>query len=90
MESFTREEKHYALRRGTYVDFLLFRTVDKSSVLAIEVDGHENHKKGTKQYEVNDKLKDSIFKKANLQLIRFPKTGSNEEMKLRSTLELFR
>jgi very-short-patch-repair endonuclease len=49
--------------------------------LAIEVDGHEYHKEGTKQLE-RDKRKNKILEKYDLPFLRFSTTGSDEKQKL--------
>ena len=43
------DEKKYAKNDWTHVDFLIYKTIDKSPVLAIEVDGSKYHKEGSKQ-----------------------------------------
>lgn len=53
--------------------------------MAIEVDGYDNHKIGTKQYE-RDQLKNSILDKCNIPWIRLKTNGSNEEEKIRNKL----
>lgn len=74
----TSEERIYLSRTGTHVDFLVYRAVGKVPVLAIEVDGFSFHRKGTRQYD-RDRLKDSIFEKNGLPLLRFATNGSGEE-----------
>ena len=74
----TSEERLYLSRTGTHVDFLVYRVVGKVPVLAIEVDGFGFHRKGTRQYD-RDRLKDSIFRKNGLPLLRFATNGSGEE-----------
>ena len=72
------EERVYLSRTGTHVDFLVYRRLGKVPVLAIEVDGFNFHRKGTRQYD-RDRLKDSIFRKNGLPLLRFATNGSGEE-----------
>ncbi|MGL4367584.1 MAG: AAA domain-containing protein [Brevinemataceae bacterium] len=79
------DEAKYIANPWTHVDFLIYNQIDKSPVLAIEVDGHEFHKKDTKQYE-RDILKNRIFEKYEISLIRLSTTGSGEEEKLRAKL----
>lgn len=78
LELLEDEEVKYAMNIGTHVDFLIFKKVDKSPILAVEVDGYAFHKSGTRQAE-RDKLKNNILKKYDIPLIRFNTTGSNEE-----------
>lgn len=82
----TEEESQYASRPGTHVDFLLYNPVSKEPVLAIEVDGFNFHKDGTKQAQ-RDRLKDSIFEKYGIPLLRLPTNGSGEIEKVRRYLE---
>ena len=81
----TTEEKKYAKNSWTHVDFLIYKTIDKSSVLAIEVDGLKYHKEGSKQAK-RDELKNIIFEKYDIPLCRFSTTGSNEKEKLTQIL----
>lgn len=82
----TEEESKYASRPGTHVDFLLYNPVSKAPVLAIEVDGFNFHKDGTKQAQ-RDRLKDSIFEKYGIPLLRLPTNGSGEMEKVRRCVE---
>jgi hypothetical protein len=56
----TTEEYSYATHPWTQTDFLIYRKVDKSPVLVIEVDGYAFHREGTRQAE-RDALKDSVL-----------------------------
>ena len=69
----------------THIDFLIFNVIDKSPVLAIEVDGYAYHNDNIKQSD-RDKLKNSILEKYNIPLIRFNTTGSMEKEKLEKRL----
>ncbi len=75
------DEKKYAKNDWTHVDFLIYKTIDKSPVLAIEVDGSKYHKEGSKQAK-RDELKNTIFAKYDIPLCRFSTAGSNEKEKL--------
>jgi hypothetical protein len=79
------EEQKYARHRSTHLDFLIYNKLGKNPVLAIEVDGFEYHKQGTKQAG-RDKMKDTILEKYNLPLLRFSTTGSGERQKLTDKL----
>ena len=79
------KERKYASHHNTHLDFYIFKKIGDKSVLAIEVDGYDNHKKGTDQYE-RDKLKNSILHKYNIPLIRLKTNGSGEEEKIRNKL----
>jgi len=74
-------EKKYASHPWTHLDFLIYNKLGKVPVLAIEVDGYEFHKDGTKQAE-RDQLKESILNKFDFPLLRFKTNESNEREKL--------
>lgn len=76
----------YASHHSTYIDFYISKKVGDRPVLAIEVDGYRNHKKGTKQYE-RDLLKNSILEKYNIPLVRLKTNGSGEEIIIREKLD---
>lgn len=75
------EEKEYAKNNWTHVDFLIYKTIDKSPIIAIEVDGAKYHQKGTKQFS-RDNIKNQIFAKYEIPLYRFSTSGSNEKERL--------
>lgn len=82
----TNNEKKYAKNDWTHVDFLIYKTIDKTPVLCIEVDGLKYHKEGSKQAK-RDELKNSIFKKYDIPFRRFSTTGSNEQEKIYKVLD---
>lgn len=65
---------------------MIFRKIDKSPVLVVEVDGYNFHQNNAKQLE-RDKLKDSILEKYNIPILRLPTNGSGEEEKLKEKLK---
>lgn len=73
----TEEQRKYASCSWTHVDFLIYDTVSHKAKLAIEVDGTQYHKKGTKQ-SMRDELKDSILSSIGLPLLRLSTAGSQE------------
>ena len=79
------DETKYVMNEWSHVDFLIFDRMDKSIMMAIEVDGYEFHKFGTKQNQ-RDMLKDNILARYEIPLVRFKTTGSNEENILREKL----
>jgi len=79
------KETKYASNPLTHLDFLIYNKLGKVPLLAIEVDGFEFHKDGTKQAE-RDKLKDTILNKYNFPLLRFNTNESNEKEKLTNKL----
>lgn len=81
-----QEECAYAMHPNTHLDFVIFHKIDKEFLLAVEVDGHEFHKEGTRQHE-RDTMKDQILEKYGMPLLRFSTTGCDEETILREKLE---
>lgn len=79
-------EKEYASHHNTHLDFYIFKKIGDKPVMAIEVDGYDNHKRGTKQYE-RDQLKNNILDKYNIPWIRLKTNGSGEEEKIRKMLD---
>ena len=85
-EDLTTEESAYATHPWTQTDFLVYRKVDKSPVLVIEVDGYAFHREGTRQAE-RDVLKNSVLKKCGLPILRLSTVGSDERSRIRKKLE---
>jgi len=79
------EQRRY-VNNGSSVDFVLHHKLDKSPVLAIEVDGFAFHENNPRQLE-RDGWKDGIFRTYGLPLLRLPTTGSGEEQKIRMKLD---
>ncbi|QUW23012.1 AAA family ATPase [Sporosarcina sp. Marseille-Q4063] len=77
----TEEERKFAENPWSHVDFLIFNRLDKEALLAIEVDGVMFHRNDEKQ-ENRDALKNSIFSKNNLPLLRVATNESGEKEKL--------
>ncbi len=77
----TPEQRAYASRSWTHVDFLLFDTVSHKAKLAIEVDGTQYHKINSDQGR-RDKMKDSILTSIGLPLLRLSTNGSQEKDKI--------
>ncbi len=85
-EILTEREAQYASNFLTHVDFLIYDKMGKAPKLAVEVDGVAFHKEGSKQAE-RDELKNQIFSKYGIPLLRFRTDGSNERQKLVKMLE---
>lgn len=79
-------ERKYVSHHNTHLDFYVFKKIGDKPVLAIEVDGYNNHKKGTTQYE-RDQLKNNVLDKYNIPWIRLKTNGSGEEEKIRNKLD---
>jgi len=80
------EERAYARNPLTHTDFLLFNKMDKSPIMAIEVDGTRFHEAGSKQ-AARDAKKDSIFRKCGIPLLRIRTNESGEERRIESMLK---
>ena len=85
LDKLNENEKRFVTDTDSHVDFMIYNKVTKQPVLAIEVDGYAFHKEGTKQHE-RDIIKDGIFAKYDLPLMRLNTTGSGEKEKIVSKL----
>lgn len=79
------EQKAYASRSWTHIDFLVYDTVSHKAKLAIEVDGTRYHKNGSSQKN-RDALKDSILSAINLPLLRLSTAGAFEKENIKQAL----
>lgn len=87
-DGISEDERQYLSRSWTHVDFLIYRAIGKEPVVAIEVDGFHFHNKGTRQHE-RDLMKDSLFERFGLPLLRFMTNGSGEEQVIRDFLDRY-
>lgn len=85
----TPEEEKYARHHATHLDFIIYNKLGKNAVLAIEVDGYEYHKSGSRQSE-RDMMKNGILGKYGVPLLRFSTTGSGERDQLISALNVLK
>lgn len=82
------KEKAFAESPFSHVDFLLYNTLTKQPICAIEVDGWHFHK-GNDAQQSRDELKNQIFTKLGLHLLRFSTTDTvNQETIKKSLLEI--
>lgn len=86
LDNLNVEEKEFVCNTDSHVDFMIYSKVSKKPILAIEVDGYSYHKEGTDQHQ-RDLLKNEIFDKYSLPLLRFSTNGSGEQQKLLDTLK---
>ncbi len=77
----TNEQKVYANRSWTHVDFLIYDTVSHKAKLAVEVDGAQYHKSSSDQGQ-RDMIKNSILAAVGLPLLRLSTTGSQEKERI--------
>lgn len=81
----TEREAQFAKNPLTHLDFLFFHKMDKSPILAVEVDGTAFHAPGSRQEE-RDKIKDSVLKKCGIPLVRIRTNESGEESRITAAL----
>ena len=81
----TEEETAYARNPLTHIDFLLFRRMDKSPLLAVEVDGVAFHAAGSVQAG-RDEKKNRVFEQCDIPLLRLRTDGSEEEERIGQAL----
>ena len=79
-------ECRYAMNNSTHIDFLIYNSISKKPVLAIEVDGFHFHKDGTLQAK-RDKMKNHILELYEIPYIRFATNGSGEKKQLEEELK---
>lgn len=82
----TQEERQYAMNVLTHTDFLIYKKMDKTPVLVVEVDGYAFHENNPVQKK-RDQMKDRILKKYGIPIIRMKTTESEEEKRLKEKLE---
>lgn len=85
-EGFSEREIQYAMNPLTHIDFLIYSKMNRTPVLAIEVDGYAFHKEGSKQSE-RDELKNHILEMIGLPLLRLKTNGSDERNRIVEALE---
>lgn len=81
----TPEQRTYASRSWSHVDFLIYDSVTHKAKLAVEVDGTQYHKSNSEQGR-RDMLKDSVLDAIGLPLLRLSTAGSQEKEKIRQAL----
>lgn len=82
-ESFSEEEIQF-IKNNSRLDFLLYNKIDKTPVLAIEVDGVSFH--DNKLQQERDNKKNHILETIGLPLLRLSTDGHNEEAKIIESL----
>lgn len=84
-DKLNERELKYVNNINTHVDFVIYSKMDKKTILAIETDGYEYHKKGTKQSK-RDEIKNEIFTKYNISFLRLRTIESNEDRRIKEKL----
>lgn len=85
LDLLNEREREFVQGGLSHNDFMIYSNVTKSPFLAIEVDGYAFHQLNPKQQE-RDVIKDTIFAKYEIPLLRFSTKGSNEEQILREKI----
>lgn len=80
----SKEDCNFVENPNTHCDFLIFNKLDKSIILAVEVDGKQHNNAIQKQ---RDEKKDRILKSQNIPLLRLKTTESDCENKIKSALK---
>ena len=81
----TEEETRYASNPLTHLDFLLFNTMNRAPLLAIEIDGTNFHAPGTAQAN-RDTIKDHVMEKIHIPLLRIRTNESGERARIETAL----
>ena len=81
----TEEEVHYASNPLTHIDFLLFNTMNRAPLLAIEIDGTSFHASGSAQV-IRDTVKDHVMEKLHIPLLRIKTNESGERARIEEAL----
>ncbi len=81
---FTKDEVTY-IQNNSRVDVVIYNIFDKKPLLGIEVDGFASHDNNPDQLK-KDRLKDSIFEKGKIPLLRLKTNESNEREKIEKYL----
>ena len=81
----TEEETRYASNPLTHLDFLLFNTMNRAPLLAIEIDGTSFHAPGTAQAN-RDTMKDHVMEKIHIPLLRIKTNESGERARIETAL----
>lgn len=77
MSGLSERERQFAAHPFAHVDLLVYDTIGKIPLVCVEVDGWAFHRPGSLQSE-RDEIKDAIFQRCGLPLIRLSTTGSSE------------
>lgn len=73
----SERERLFVTNPWSHVDLLIYDTMGKLPLVGIEVDGWTFHRPGSLQ-SVRDELKNTVFQRAGLRLVRLSTTGSDE------------
>ena len=74
------------IQSSSHIDLLIFNTMDKLPVLAIEIDGFAYHKEDSRQSK-RDELKNAILQKCGITLLRLNTIESDEIVRVKAYLD---
>jgi hypothetical protein len=81
----SERERQFVTNPWSHVDFLIYDTIGKLPLVGVEVDGWAFHRPGSLQSE-RDEVKNAIFRRAGLPLVRLSTTGSGESTVIANAL----
>lgn len=81
----SQEEQRF-IKASSHIDLLIFNTMNKLPILAIEIDGFAYHKEDSKQAK-RDVLKNTILQKCGIPLLRLSTIQSDEIARVRAFLD---
>ena len=79
------EESEFVRNPLSHLDFLIWKKLTHKPVLAIEVDGYRFHQPDTGQSQ-RDELKNRIFRKCSIPLLRLSTKGDSEKARIVAAL----
>ena len=79
------EESEFVRNPLSHLDFLIWKKLTHKPVLAIEVDGYRFHHSDMSQRQ-RDELKNRIFRKCSIPLLRLSTKGDNEKARIIAAL----
>ncbi len=77
MPNLSERERQFVTNPWSHVDLLIYDTIGKRPLVCVEVAGWAFHRPGSLQ-AVRDEIKNAVFQRAGLPLIRLSTTGSGE------------
>jgi len=74
----SEREQQFVMHPWAHVDLVIYDTIGKEPLVAIEIDGWAYHRPGSLQ-SIRDEIKNSVFEQASMPLVRLSTTGSGEK-----------
>jgi hypothetical protein len=82
---FNKEEMKYLTNNLTHIDFLIYNSLTKENILAIEVDGVKYHEQNEKQ-TLRDGIKDKALIQNGIDIMRLKTNNSKEKERIMEKL----